>query len=134
MTDIGSSSQSELQEEILGEMAQALGTTADKLKVAIREVQSAAERVQKIDREDRPDRQQRLNKILEEYQKARVSARNRRQNLLIHRQACGFVVDNHKVVYKHYPIPPKMELDFSGSLIVHEDETVQGQKWLNSNR
>ena len=36
---------------------------------------------------------------------ARAEAEEERRNLMIHRQACGFLLDNHRMVMKLYPIP-----------------------------
>jgi hypothetical protein len=42
---------------------------------------------------------------VESFNAARLAAEHERRNLMIHRQACGFQLDNHRMVMKLYPIP-----------------------------
>jgi hypothetical protein len=119
VTDIGSSDTKELQDEIMGEMAQALGNTAGKLQAAIAEAEQAKDTVLEIEQQLRGEqKRQQLEIGIAVYQEARAKAMRRRHNLLVHRQACGFKVNNHSTVYRYYPIPPKMTLSVSGTVEV----------------
>lgn len=54
-----------------------------------------------------------------EYRQLAVTAR---WELQVHRQAAGFIVDNHNHVRDHYPIPKALPFDTNGNAITEEEK------------
>ena len=121
----------ELERELMGEMAQALCRTEDRVKAALRALDEAEERFKAC-------RGAREGQLIEEFNAARAEVRtlhartahcqityflamqaiDKRRELIIHRQAAGFVRGNYELVTEIFPIFDK--LDCHGNPIVHE--------------
>jgi len=56
--------------------------------------------------------QAKLIHIIKTYNKHRNDAQKSRWELTVHRQAVGFIVNNHKFVQDKFPIPPPLDLPF----------------------
>lgn len=56
--------------------------------------------------DDHPD----VTQCAEKYNEYRKEAIQRRWELIVHRQAVGFIVENHKVVMETFPIPPAIKI------------------------
>jgi hypothetical protein len=128
VTDIGSSSTDDLQNEILGEMAQSLTKTEDFLVLALNKLEIVRAEVE--DAKAR-DAQKEMMEAVGVFRDLYKLAHQRRQDLLIHRQvsslphcpafdstahshillvllqACGFKVNNHQLVLELFPLPRK---------------------------
>jgi len=99
-----------IEDELCGAIGKALGKQGEKVLIAIREMKKEHARYLECI-QDRA-----LEEALESAQRhneARQRAIKARWELLVHRQAVGFTVDNHSVVHQTFPItealPVKME-------------------------
>jgi len=87
------------QEEIIEEMAKALGHTGDKLEAVLIELKRIDEELKTIEDIDE------YNAMIDIFNAVRRQALSRREMLMIHREALG--VRKHFYVDKLYPIPDK---------------------------
>ena len=93
-----------LEDELKGTIGKALGKQGEKIQYYVRLMQ------QVFEDEDFVENNKRARKF-NEYRKQAIQAR---WELTVHRQAAGFLVNNHTYVMKHYPIPealPESETD-----------------------
>lgn len=90
-----------IEDELCGAIGKALGKQGDKVLAAIRNMTDEHERYNEcIEREE-------FDTALEyavRHNEARKRAIKARWELLVHRQAVGFTVDNHSVVHQTFPI------------------------------
>lgn len=99
-----------IEDELLGTIGKALGKQGDKIAYAMhcmkKEYTKYEQILQQIQQNNttNPTLQKQLIAIAEQYNNYRKNAIQARWELLVHRQACGFTVNNHKVVYENYPI------------------------------
>lgn len=92
-----------LEQEIIAEMANALGRAEDKVDAALLRLDLAARAIEQApDPDARRARITRFNQLREE-------ALRVRRDLLIHREALGFYRNEH--LEDVYPIPPRRSLD-----------------------
>jgi len=99
-----------IEDELCGAIGKALGKQGEKVLIAIRKMKKEHARylecIQNRALEEALESAQRHNE-------ARQRAIKARWELLVHRQAVGFTVDNHSVVHQTFPItealPVKME-------------------------
>jgi hypothetical protein len=90
-----------IEDELCGAIGKALGKQGDKVLAAIRDMTN--ERVRYTECIESRE----FNAALEfanRHNEARKRAIKARWELLVHRQAVGFTVDNHSVVHETYPI------------------------------
>ena len=99
-----------IEDELCGAIGKALGKQGDKVLIAIRKMKE--EQIQYIEHINNQSYEQALQSALS-YNEARKDAIKARWELLVHRQAVGFTVDNHSVVHSTFPIglalPSKIE-------------------------
>ncbi|MCD6280219.1 MAG: hypothetical protein J7J85_01250 [Deltaproteobacteria bacterium] len=89
------------QEEIIKEIAKALGHTGYLLDAVLEEMkQLEYKMVRTIEKDD-------YNNLVDKFNMKRQEALFRRDMLIIHREAIG--VRQHKFLDKYYPIPEKKE-------------------------
>lgn len=84
-----------LEHELLGEIAMALKGSEDKVNWALLQCDL-------IEKENNPTKEN-----IEKHKFWRKEVDDRRRNLIIHRQACGFRINNYSFVQKLFPIPKK---------------------------
>eukprot|EP00943_MAST-04B_sp_MAST-4B-sp1_P000724 g724.t1 len=84
-----------LEHELKSEIAQALKGSEDKVNWALLQCDL-------IEKKNEPTAEN-----IKNHEYWRKEADTRRRNLIIHRQACGFRINNYSFVQKLYPIPPK---------------------------
>jgi hypothetical protein len=68
--------------------------------------------------------QNKVLQIIQSYNKHLKDATKARWELTVHRQAVGFIVNNHKFVQEKFPIPPPLSplpFDFDESLLLDSD-------------
>lgn len=106
-----------IEDELMQTMGQALGKQGDKILHALRRMDDAYQEYTKALEEDHCRKS--AKKAVEAYNEHRSSAVKARWELIVHRQAIGMIVNNHKFVTEKYPIPDEICLE---SLKV-EDET-----------
>lgn len=84
-----------LEHELMGEIAAALKSSEDKVNWALLQCDL-------IEQQNEPTKEN-----IEKHKFWRKEVDDRRRNLIIHRQACGFRINNYSFVQKLFPIPPK---------------------------
>ena len=111
-----------IEEELLGTMGKALGKQGEKIIDAVRKMNTEKETYDRIilnlnSNIDRTDfnslprqTQQELASIILNYNRFQKEAMHARWELIVHRQAVGFIVNNHKTVTEKFPIPPVWDL------------------------
>ncbi|HHO77395.1 MAG TPA: hypothetical protein ENN05_13340 [Deltaproteobacteria bacterium] len=98
---MGKDSVDKTQQEIIEEMAKALGNTGDKLE-------SVLNRLKKIERElESINDINEYNAMIDSFNTLRKQAISRREMLMIHREALGAF--KHTYVERYYPIPNKKD-------------------------
>lgn len=106
-----------IEDELKGTIGKALGKQGEKIQYAVRLMQREYEVYQTLLVEDTDNHHaiRRAKEMFNDYRKEAIQAR---WELMVHRQAAGFVVNNHHYVTKHYPIAEALPLD-------EEDETSE---------
>lgn len=121
-----------LEEEIRGTMGAALGKQSKKILSSLRLMEQEREEYDELVNGDDGKKTYALNSSLvidcakrhNEYRQEAVTAR---WELLVHRQAVGFLVDNHKIVHEHFPIGEKLPVHDGIEVIVEKKEVDQQQ-------
>ena len=90
----------QVEREIVGEKAAALGRAGERLERALVEARAAAERVRAADETERP-------RAADAYAAARKRALEARLALLIQREALG--LRRHTTVDQQFPEPPRVD-------------------------
>ena len=112
-----------LEDELKGTIGQALGKQGEKILTALRLVHEERQNYEKLLEEHGAT----STKVMEsarqhnEYRKRCVQAR---WELIVHRQAVGFIVGNHKFVMNKFPIPDALPEDISS---MAEQESSNGE-------
>lgn len=112
-----------LEEELQSTIGQALGKQGQKILDRLQELQRAYEQYQQLN-DDACERRQ----IAERYNAIRNEAIQARWELMVHRQAAGFLVNNHKFVTDSYPIPPALVVTEEGGDVEGEAAQVDKKK------
>jgi hypothetical protein len=98
-----------LEDEIRGTMGKALGKQGDKILGALRSMQQEWDSYHELllDQNHSASSPEVL-KHAQKYNNYRKQAETARWELIVHRQAIGFIVNNHKFVCDKYPIGPAL--------------------------
>ena len=95
-----------LEEELRAEMAAALGRMDGRLREKLKCVQEENNKVTEVLK--RPTRDvAALIEVVRKFNLAQEAAYEARLDLIIQRQSAGFWMENHTVIMRRYPIPPK---------------------------
>ena len=105
-----------LEDEIRGTMGKALGKQADKIRMHLMLMQQERETYEKLWRalqEEQPNGKMRseLRQVAIRHNEFHEQAHHSRWELIVHRQAIGFIVRNHEVVYSTFPIGDKLPVE-----------------------
>jgi hypothetical protein len=108
-----------LQEEILKEMAEALGNSGERLERSLERLTRCEATLQRLlkkmgEEEDPAQRsaiRQEVMKEAQRYNTLRKAAVEALRYLIIHREAVGF--RNHRLVHEKFRIPPPVRLPWS---------------------
>ena len=111
-----------IEDELKGTIGKALGKQAEKILVSIRCMDQEHKRYMELldlhnansssgNDTDHPD----IRKCAEAYNEYRKEAIHRRWELIVHRQAVGFIVGNHQFVMEKFPIPEALPVDSSAT-------------------
>lgn len=92
-----------LEDELKGTIGKALGKQGEKILYNLQCMKQEYEYAVENNGKNYNQHVQKYN----EYRKAAIQAR---WELMVHRQAAGFIIDNHQFVQKHYPIPDAISL------------------------
>jgi hypothetical protein len=117
-----------LEDEIRETMGKALGNQASKIQLYLKLMKQEREKydelVEKIEKHPPSDSQllhdmkTMLREIVSKHNEFHKEAHTARWELIVHRQAVGFIVRNHEIVYEKYPI---------GDKITDRDIVLQGR-------
>ena len=99
-----------IEDELCGAIGKALGRQSEKIVFAIREMQKELDLYERLKDEGQLKK---ANGAAARYNEARSRAIQARWELLVHRQAVGFTVDNHSVVHGTFPIGDRLPEDAS---------------------
>jgi hypothetical protein len=92
-----------LQDEIAGEIARALGRSAEQLNLALAELDLCAAKLARLRSSGRTGPE--LEQAVDAFNQQRSVAEKRLRDLVIHREAAGF--RRNQAVYEQHPIPPR---------------------------
>jgi hypothetical protein len=92
-----------LEDEIRGTMGKALGRQGEKILYSLRLMQEERDRYNELVQQQSISSDQ-VRESAERYNNHRQNAVKARWELMVHRQAVGFVVNNHKFVHEKFPI------------------------------
>lgn len=96
-----------LEDELRGSIGQALGKQGEKILRALRNMREELEQYKGL-LEEHPMSAEIVIEKAKKYNFYREQAKKARWELTVHRQAAGFIVDNHNFVIKNYPISPPL--------------------------
>lgn len=95
-----------LQQEIMGEMAAALGRAEDHVNEALLRLDVLDREIAHLESEpESPERSRRLDSEVARFNELRERAQRRLWELMVHREAIG--LRRHETLSQFYPIPPK---------------------------
>lgn len=97
-----------IEEEVMEEMAGALGRTADKANYKFLVLERKGQEVDAL--VEAKANSAEIEKAIGDFNRLRDDAEDARRELMIHRQALGFKTGNHALVSDMWPLPPKRAL------------------------
>eukprot|EP00816_Leptocylindrus_hargravesii_P007234 CAMPEP_0196802246 /NCGR_PEP_ID=MMETSP1362-20130617/1885_1 /TAXON_ID=163516 /ORGANISM="Leptocylindrus danicus, Strain CCMP1856" /LENGTH=232 /DNA_ID=CAMNT_0042173485 /DNA_START=159 /DNA_END=857 /DNA_ORIENTATION=- len=123
-----------IEDELKGTIGKALGKQGQKILMWVKVMQQERDQydsllVQGVERT--VITAGKMDAIAKNYNSAREKAIKARWELVVHRQAAGFIVNNHKFVHEKFPIADALPLDHSFGLQetdTSRDGTVQEQQ------
>lgn len=102
-----------IEDELKGTIGKALGKQGDKIFRGVHRMKEEFGRyeqaLQQHETLDHPE----VQSSAKRYNEIRKEAIQARWELMVHRQAAGFIVNNHKYVMQHYPISEALPLSNS---------------------
>ncbi len=116
-----------LEDEIRGTMGKALGKQGDKILYALRQMQQQREAYgDMVEQQQLPLTSAEVVECAQRHNEYRKEAITARWELVVHRQAVGMIVNNHKFVHDMFPI--------DDALPVHDGETIVTEKKADSEK
>jgi len=105
-----------LEDEIRGTMGKALGSQASKILNYLKLMKQEREKYEALEQQIQMqthsssllEMKQKLREIMIKHNEYHKEAHKARWELIVHRQAVGFLVRNHEIVYENYPIGDKI--------------------------
>ena len=119
-----------IEDELCGAIGKALGKQGDKVLSAIRIMVDEHEQYKKCIESRRFDE---ALEFAHRHNEARKKALEARWELLVHRQAVGFTVDNHSVVHQTFPINGALPESLDGLKESHEMTDIPNSKVESKN-
>ncbi|CAB9505922.1 expressed unknown protein [Seminavis robusta] len=119
-----------IEDEIRGTMGKALGKQGDKILRALRSMQQELDQYHAlIDQQNHSLSSPAVLKHAQQYNLYREQAKTARWELIVHRQAVGFIVNNHSFVSNKYPISPALpETEEEVLKLERKSEETEGQE------
>ena len=105
-----------LEEEIRGTMGEALGRQGDKIQAALKAMQKERDSYDRLLEEEQhcPLWTKKLVECAKRHNANRKQAMTARWELIVHRQAVGMIVNNHKFVHDMFPIGDALPEEYNG--------------------
>jgi DNA gyrase/topoisomerase IV subunit A len=120
-----------IEEELQGSIGKALGKQGQKIRLYVQLMQQEYQRYETLLQQTAED-QQTIRKELAEvalaYNEHRKQAIQARWELMVHRQAAGFIVNNHQHVMEHYPIAEALPIDYDDKENLPKSESTRKEK------
>jgi hypothetical protein len=117
-----------LEDEIRGTMGKALGKQGDKILSALRRMQQQRDEYDDlVHHQQVPVTAARVVECAQRHNEYRKEAITARWELVVHRQAVGMIVNNHKFVHDTFPIDEALPVH-DGETSVEEKKTDTGKK------
>ncbi|KAL7571200.1 hypothetical protein ACA910_008861 [Epithemia clementina (nom. ined.)] len=112
-----------LEEELKGTIGKALGKQGQKVLYALQRLQAALREYENLlQQHNNVPNHPAVVQSAQQYNQLRQEAIKARWELMVHRQAVGLIVNNHKYVAQHYPIGDVIPIPD-----VNNSETTNGQ-------
>jgi hypothetical protein len=105
-----------IEDELKATIGQALKRQGDKIFAAVQRMAQVFAQYEELLQEHETMHHADVQACAERYNEIRKEAIQARWELIVHRQAAGFIVNNHKYIMEHYPI--------SGALPLSEEEAA----------
>lgn len=100
-----------VEEELKGTIGKALGRQGEKVLRSMRLMEQELQNYESLVKRYSPDKQHpEIIQSANTYNEYRKQALQARWELTVHRQAIGFIVNNHNYVTQHYPIGPALPI------------------------
>ena len=93
-----------IEDELKGTIGKALGKQGDKILTALQRMQEEFQNYQELLAMHETVHHPAVQACAVRFNNVRKQAIQARWELMVHRQAAGFIVNNHKYVMEHYPI------------------------------
>jgi len=97
-----------LEDELKGAIGQALGKQGRKVLMWMKVMEQEREKYESLKSDLGPSSHRDEVAVVKAYNDARDKALHARWELVVHRQAAGFLVGNHKYVHEMFPIAEKL--------------------------
>mmetsp|Transcript_59690 Transcript_59690/g.69767 ORF Transcript_59690/g.69767 Transcript_59690/m.69767 type:complete len:187 (-) Transcript_59690:184-744(-) len=114
-----------IEEELCGEMGKALGKQGGKVENALYAMGVEQKQYKKLMEGDPKKWSEEILASATRYNSFREIAVKARWELVVHRQAVGFIVNNHKLVHERYPIGDPLPVIDSISNCDYEKQAEQ---------
>ena len=102
-----------IEDELKGTIGKALGKQGDKILSAVQRMRDEFVQYQELVTKHETVQHPAVQACAVRYNDLRKQAIQARWELMVHRQAAGFIVNNHSYVMKHYPISEALPLSSS---------------------
>ena len=100
-----------IEDELIGTIGAALGRQGEKIKSAMQLMEREFQTYQQlVSSQNPPSDPVKVRQSAQAFNAFRDQAVKARWELMVHRQAAGFLVNNHEYVMKHFPIPEALPI------------------------
>jgi len=104
-----------IEDELIGTIGAALGRQGEKIKSAMQLMEREFQTYQRlVSSKNPPTDPVKVRQSAQSFNAFRDQAVKARWELMVHRQAAGFLVNNHEYVMKHFPIPEALPISETG--------------------
>ncbi|GAX26206.1 hypothetical protein FisN_16Lh022 [Fistulifera solaris] len=122
-----------IEEELQGSIGKALGKQGQKILLYVQLMHQEYQRYetllqQAVAGDDIQHIRNELSKAALAYNEHRKQAIQARWELMVHRQAAGFIVNNHQHVMEHYPIAEALPIDYDDKEKSPKSENTRKEK------
>lgn len=143
-----------VEDELKGTIGRALGKQGDKILRALQQMDVELQRYQELMAQQQHTMKNKSSRVkitttagashdnnhpdllatVARYNEHRQAALTARWELIVHRQAVGFIVNNHSYVTEQYPIPDAITIPTASSSTTDETSAPKGEKMFSKNQ